>query len=416
MPATTRAFDHLLRATGDPVAELAGIAPGDPGFARATVLRVAAGVIAKTPRALPGIAAALRAAGGLELSGRTRAHLAAAEAWLDGDPVLAAERYRAMLDRWPRDLMALRLAESCYFFLGRHAALAEAVAAVWPAWRQYGSNFGFVLAMAAFARAENGDAERAEALGREALRRNPACPMGVHAVAHAIAESGRNQLGAQWMREQAAQWAGESRMRSHNAWHLAMFDADDGNLASALGILDAWLLPAAARSPLDACDAAALMWRLAEDGVADAGRWRRISDAFARCWTGGFWPYVDLHAALAHWSAGEARRAWRLEREIEAVALGDDYAAARARRITQPGLQALAARAGDRHAEALRSFAQLRPLLDEAGGSRIQLEIFRRIERDSARRAGDAVQRRAGYAAVSAARPRRGALGFAGAD
>ena len=39
------------------------------------------------------------------------------------------------------------------------------------------------LAMAAFAYAENGDAERAEALGREALRRNPACPMGVHAVA-----------------------------------------------------------------------------------------------------------------------------------------------------------------------------------------------------------------------------------------
>jgi hypothetical protein len=84
--------------------------------------------------------------------------------------------------------------------------------------------------MAAFAHAENGDAAYAEALGREALRRNPACPMGVHAVAHAIAESGRNHLGAQWMREQVAQWAGESRMRSHNAWHLAMFDADDGNV------------------------------------------------------------------------------------------------------------------------------------------------------------------------------------------
>lgn len=75
--------------------------------------------------------------------------------------------------------------------------------------------------------------------------------MGVNAVAHAIPESGRDLEGAQCMRDQRAQWAGESRMRTHNVWHLAMFDAGDGNVESALGILDAWLLPSSMRSPLD---------------------------------------------------------------------------------------------------------------------------------------------------------------------
>ena len=102
--------------------------------------------------------------------------------------------------------------------------------------------------------------------------------------------------------------AGASRMRTHNVWHLAMFEIADGNVASALGILDAWLLPASAQSPLDACDATSLLWRLSTEGVDDEGRWRRISGAFEQALTPGFWPYVDLHAALAHMAAGQKTR------------------------------------------------------------------------------------------------------------
>ena len=231
MQATALALDHLLRAVGDPVAELRAIGPGHPEFNLAQIIRAAAGVLAKIPDALPAIARAIRPTAGVGGSPQTRAHLAAAEAWLSGDPALAAERYASILNRWPRDLLALRLAQSCYFFLGRHDRLCAVVDATIPAWRSDQHGFGFLLAMAAFAHAENGDAAYAEALGRRALARDPACPVGVHAVAHAIAESGRPRQGAQWMREQRAHWTGDSRMRTHNAWHLAMFDADEGNVA-----------------------------------------------------------------------------------------------------------------------------------------------------------------------------------------
>ena len=305
MKATSLALDHLLRAVGDPVTELFHIGPGHPEFNRAQTIRAAAGVLAKTPDTFPAIAQAIRTADGVAVSPHTRAHLAAAEAWLSGNPVLAAESYAFILGRWPWDLLALRLALSCYFYLGWHEQLCALVDAVMPAWTRDQRGFGFVLAMASFAHAENGDGARAEALGREALAGDPACPMGVHAVAHAIAESGRHRDGAQWMRDQRAHWATQSRMCTHNAWHLAMFDAEEGNVASALGILDTWLLPASARSPLDACDAAALLWRLATDGVDVEGRWRKVSDAFERTMTPGFWPYIDLHAALAHFSADQ---------------------------------------------------------------------------------------------------------------
>jgi hypothetical protein len=386
MKATSLALDHLLRAVGDPVAELRDIGPGHPEFNEAQIIRAAAGVLAKSPDTFPAIAQTIRASDGLVMSRRTRAHLAAAEAWLDGNPVLAAERYASILSRWPFDLLALRLAQSCYFFLGWHDQLCAVIDAVAPAWRPDQRDFGFVLAMASFAHAENGDAAYAEVLGRKALASDPACPLGVHAVAHAIAESGRHRDGAQWMRDQGAHWATQSRMCTHNAWHLAMFDAEEGNVSSALGILDAWLLPASAGSPLDACDAAALLWRLSIDGVDDEGRWCKVSDAFERTVTPGFWPYVDLHAALAHLSAGKKSRAQRLAHAIERYAEGSNYAALRARHITVPGLRALGAWAEGRYGEAAALIAGLRPVLDDAGGSRVQLEVFKSIEHETVRR------------------------------
>ncbi len=386
MQATSLALDHLLRAVGNPVADLRDIGTAHPEFHRAQTIRVAAGVLAKSPDTLPDIARAIQAADGIALPPETRAHLAAAEAWASGNPVLAAGSYASILNRWPRDLLALRLVQSCYFFLGWHDRFFPVIDAVVPAWTRDPSNFGFVLTMAAFAHAENGDAAYAEVLGRKALANDPACPMGVHAVAHAMAESGRQLDGAQWMRDQLAHWAGESRMRTHNAWHLAMFDAAEGNVASALGILDAWLLPASEQSPLDACDATALLWRLSTGGTDDEGRWRRISDAFERALTPGFWPYVDLHAALAHMAAGQKARAQRLAQAIERCAQGADYAALRARQITRPGLRALGAWAEGRYGEAAALLAGLQPLLGNAGGSRVQLEIFDSIGQEAVRR------------------------------
>ncbi|MFL6581461.1 MAG: hypothetical protein ACJ8G2_12030 [Burkholderiales bacterium] len=383
MKATSLALDHLLRAAGDPIADLNHIGPGHAEFDLAQIIRAGVGVLAKSPDAFPAIAQAIRPVGGLLLSPAMRAHHAAAEAWLSGNPVLAAERYEAILKQWPRDVLALRLTQSCYFFLGWHERFCTILDEVIPAWMPDAEGLDFVLAMASFAHAENGNAAYAEVLGRKALAKDPACPVGVHAVAHAMAESGRPLEGAQWMRAQRAHWAGDSRMRTHNAWHLAMFDVEEGNIAPALNILDAWLLPASTLSSIEACDAAALLWRLATEGVDVASRWCAVSDAFEQTLSPGFWPYVDLHAALAHIAAGKPARSKALTDAIERCAQGSNYAASRARHITLPGFQALHAWAEGRYGEAAKLLRALQPLLPYAGGSRVQLEIFKSIERKS---------------------------------
>jgi len=378
MKTTAHAIENLLCGIGDPVGEIRHIGQQHAEFNSALILRAAAGVIAKVPSTLPTIREALQRLDRGTASPAALAHAAAAEAWAAEDPVVAAERYAAIVVGSPSDLLALRLAQSCYFFLGWHdrfAAICDAVVRDWS-----GSTRGlqYALAMTAFAHAENDDTENAERIGRRALELNSTCPMGIHALAHAFAESGRHREGARWMREQRSHWESKSRMRTHNAWHLAMFDLENGDSRSALSILNEWLLPSSATSVLDACDATSLMWRLDRAGVHTGRRWGKLSDAFDQA-APGFWPYIDLHASLAHSLARRPERAGRLALAVEECARGTSYAALRAREITLPGLAAFGALADGRLDEARRMFARIAPLLSEAGGSRAQLEIFYRV-------------------------------------
>jgi hypothetical protein len=79
---------------------------------------------------------------------------------------------------------------------------------------------------------------------------------------------------------------------------------------------------------------------LARDGVPDGGRWRRISDAFARDVVRRI--LALRRSARSHCALASTERARRLARDVEAVAAGTDFAASRARTITRPGLQAAA--------------------------------------------------------------------------
>jgi len=373
---TRRATNSLLCAVGDPLAALEDVRPGDADFPRAQCIRIATAVIAKLPSALPRISDALGPLAHSRPAPVERLHLDAGEAWLAGDPLRAIDLYAEITEREPQDLLALRLAMSCCFFVGDHRRSCAIADSVRPRIRNRDPGHGHALALSSFAHAEIGDSEKAERLGREALEVDPSCPLGVHAVAHSMAEAGDSPGGAAWMRAQRAQWSVVSRMRTHNAWHLAMFDVDNERLDTAIGILDGCLLPAADRWPLDACDAAALLWRLTRAGVDVGARWRRLSDAFEATWQPGYWPYVDLHAAVAHGSAGQGERLQALKDIIASCAAGGGFAGIRARQLTQPALGALDAWL---RGDATGASARIEALgggLRAVGGSRAQIEVF----------------------------------------
>jgi hypothetical protein len=76
-----------------------------------------------------------------------RHHASAARAWADGDQALAAERYNAILNRYPRDILALAVAHALDFRLGQRRMLRDRIARIFPEWEAAMPHFGSVLAM-----------------------------------------------------------------------------------------------------------------------------------------------------------------------------------------------------------------------------------------------------------------------------
>jgi len=380
--AWARALDALLRAVGDPLAQIETLLSQYPDFAMGHVLRSGIAVASKDPDLLTLVdeasSAALRAH--TRWSARERAHLAAACAWRAGEPVIAAERYAAMLRQWPYDLLALRLAQSCYFFLGQTAALRDVVDLVWRDWHADMPGVEYLLAMAAFAYAENGDPSRAQNLGLRALEIEPAFPIAIHSVAHALFDAGEHERGALWMQRRRANWALDGRMLVHNAWHLALFELESGQTRRALAILDLELLPAVA-SAADAADATSLLWRMQLDGMHPGERWRWLSAIWAAHITPGFWALLDIHAAIAFHAAGDLERARCHVYALERCTHGNTHAADVARNVTLPAMHAIGAFFAGAYAESRAALRSLLPLLSQTGGSQVQHELLARTMR-----------------------------------
>src|SRR5262249_58232425 len=78
----------------------------------------------------------LEATGLRPLPERERHHLAAARAWADGDWQAATRNLERALVFNPRDLLALKVVQELYFFLGNRLELRDVAArvlATWPA-------------------------------------------------------------------------------------------------------------------------------------------------------------------------------------------------------------------------------------------------------------------------------------------
>ncbi len=385
------ALASFLPSTGDPLATIEAALAGDPEFVSGHVLRAGLAVAAWDKRSLPLLRSSLGALVPLASTANEResAHLAAARAWLAGEYRQAADRYAACLRDWPGDLLALRLAQACDFFIGRSRGLLESVERVLPHWRPGVPGYEHVLAMHAFALAENGAPARAEEAGRKAVELRPRHPFAIHAVAHALLEQGRVADGASWLESRVADWATDSGLACHNWWHAALFHLESGRIDRALGIFDRAFSPRANAVGLDAADASALLWRLRLEGVDVEERWNAIADLWAPRSADALWPLADLHALMAFAAAGRDAEARSLVAFLAAAAKGRGETAAAVRDVGLPAARAIEAFAREQYGRAVDHLAPVHAALHRLGGSRAQREVLELTALEAAIRAGE---------------------------
>ena len=381
------ALELLLTHRGNPAAEVDRVLADDPDCVFAHCLRAAlivcADADAKRTVLAASVAAIERACS--DTGDPARRHAAAAHAWLEGDPVLAVERYGAIVEDQPRDILALAVAHALDFRLGRRLMLRDRIARVLPEWETTAPGYASVLAMYAFGLEENGQYRRAERLARRALALDPRHAGAIHVLAHVMEMQGRTREGLEFLSATEPAWAEGTGFSVHLAWHRALFHLDSDNPGAALVVYDAQIANSRTLNISVLADASALLWRLTLRNIDVRARWRLLADRWEMQALSGARPFYVVHAIMALAAAGRTVAAARV---FEALPHADGSAASDPEdALAWPLCEALLAFARSDYSACVERLIRVRHIADRCGGSLAQCDLIHLTLTEAALRA-----------------------------
>jgi hypothetical protein len=394
--AHERAVDHLLRFQAEVVDEVRASLAADPSFPMGTVLSVYlslmstdAGDVARARHALEGLARTVDLAG---LQPREQAHLRAAETWVAGDMAGAGRLLDEIAVEHPTDIVALAAGHQIDFFSGDAVNLRDRVGRAMASWDPADPRFGFVLGMYAFGLEEcNLYGPSAEA-GLRALDANPDDVWAVHAVVHSHEMRGEVPEGLQFMRTRERDWATGNFLNVHNSWHYALFLLEADDVVGALDLYDRAVRNADSSDvALELLDATALLWRLHLEDVPVGDRWQPLADGWTQVLEPAFYPFNDMHAAMAFVGAGRLDQARDLVASMTEVIDQDDPSSTGRTMTASVGLpvcRAVVRFGQDDHQAVVDELWPIRRRVHTFGGSHAQRDAVERTLLESALRVG----------------------------
>ena len=180
------AVEQLVSLSGEPSALADEAAALDPQLVLARVMQAYLALYASSA---PGLERARALVGdldpwALDTGERELLHVLAVQSWVNGEWEQAASFLERALLHESRDLLALKVAQDLYFFIGTQQDLRDVVERTFGAWPSDHPGYGYVSGMYAFGLEENGQYEAAEVQARRALEENPCDVWAVHATAH----------------------------------------------------------------------------------------------------------------------------------------------------------------------------------------------------------------------------------------
>jgi tetratricopeptide (TPR) repeat protein len=380
------AMEDLAALAGDPVADAEAAVAADDSLVLGHIYRAYLALYGTTSEGVATAAEMVKKLDEAVLGEREAHHLRAARSWADGDWEAATRSLERALLCHPRDLLALKVVQDLYFFLGNRLELRDAAARVLPAWPRGLAGWGYLQGIYAFGLEENADYRQAESRARAALDHNPGDVWSVHALAHVFEMEGSQRDGVEFLTASADHWSG-SFFAIHNWWHRTLYHLELGEIDEALRLYDTPIRASRSTQWLDVVDAAALLWRLSLLGVDVTGRAAQLAADIDDLVGDPVYIFNDWHALMAFGLAGDRAR-------VERVILAN-------RHLTAPTNRAAAQRAGLDLLEAFAAFAagrpdraidlliDVRPRANAVGGSHAQRDVIDLTLIAAAARAGD---------------------------
>jgi tetratricopeptide (TPR) repeat protein len=396
-PSTVAAINLFLREVlgyGNQAASIFAAATAAPSCALANAYAASLMMFMETGNA-PGLAKPFldAACAAPPPSEREAFYVEATKAWVEGHPEAMVLKLSEIVERHPRDLMALKLGQTLCFLLGDFEGMLRlsnhAIVAA--------SDVGFTHGMHAFALEQNHRIPEAEEAALKALSLDRRDPWAQHAYAHTQETQGRCDEGIAFMRSHADTWEHcNSFMLTHNWWHVALYHIDREEIAEALALYDQRVWGVWKEYSQDQIGAISLLARLELRGVDVGSRWAELAVFLKARVNESVWPFNDLHYLYGLARAGEEQavreKLARLQSDAHAV---DPYIRRTWTEVTVPAARGLSAAGLGRHAQAVAELKPVMSRLQEVGGSHAQRDLFDLIFLDALEQAGEIARARA---------------------
>ena len=380
------AIEDLAALAGDPVADTRAAVDADDSLVLGHIYRAYLQLYGTTPEGVATAGEILKRLDETAMGERELHHLRAARHWVEGNWEATTRSLERALLCHPRDLLALKIAQDLYFFLGNRLELRDTAARVLPAWPRDLPGWGYVQGIYAFGLEENADYRQAEARARAALDHNPKDVWSVHALAHVFEMEGSQRDGVDFLTASAPDWS-PSFFAIHNWWHRGLYHLELGEIDEALALYDGPIRASRSTEWLDVVDAAALLWRLSLFGIDVTERAEQLAADIDDLVSSPVYIFNDWHAVMAFGLAGDILRTERVIASNRHLTAPTN--AGTAERAGLALLEAFGAFAAGRPDRAIDLLIDIRPRANAVGGSHAQRDIIDLTLIAAAARAGD---------------------------
>ena len=380
------AIEDLAALAGDPVADADAAVAADDSLVLGHIYRAYLQLYGTTPEGVAAAGEILKRLDEAVMGERELHHLRAARHWAEGDWEATTRALERALLHHPRDLLALKVVQDLYFFLGNRLELRDTAARLLPAWPRDLPGWGYVQGIYAFGLEENADYRQAESRARAALDHNPRDVWSVHALAHVFEMEGNQRDGVDFLTASAPNWS-PSYFAIHNWWHRGLYHLELGEIGEALALYDDPIRAGRSTEWLDVVDAAALLWRLSLFGVDVTERAERLAADIDDLVSSPVYIFNDWHAVMAFGLAGDAERTERVIASNRHLSAPTNAVAAE--RAGLALLEAFGAFAAGHPDRAIDLLIDIRPRANAVGGSHAQRDVIDLTLIAAAARAGD---------------------------
>jgi tetratricopeptide (TPR) repeat protein len=323
--------------------------------------------------------------------------------WARKDHLGAVAALEDLTRRWPRDLLAVKIAEFLYYVLGQQHEGARFRAHMARLADANPDDPDF-LATYAFAQELCGDVDGARRTVDRALEIEPRNPWAHHCVAHIYLRRDEQHDGVRVLESFVPIWMSVGRViHCHNAWHLGVACLAEFDRARALDVFARHVWGITPDLVVEQADAIALLWRLEMAGEPIDEFWPELADRVQTHVEERYMPFLDAHFAFALARAGRIAELEQLRARVaERSARGDAEATRSWAPVGRALIEACAAFA---RGDAARSAALLDPVMPNVtvvGGSDAQVDLFRQTYLRSLLDCGRKADARAYWTAATA--------------